>query len=198
MPFVPYGKKAPKRPPIERSVEDAIIERSVRAAWVAISDERLCLQMCVLLERILRMVLPSLTFGLRLGSVHVIPEDKTISPILFDPRGPRGIDGGFHAWLETPDGRLLDPSILITLDADGYAVDPNRILLVHGRSVVRDELRFVYEDLPDLEVVGVEESEPHLARLMALAMSGAPQAPGTIYLDVRWRAPSGAPDDGRA
>ncbi len=56
------------------------------------------------------------------------------------------------------------------------------------RQFVRHGLLFVYEELPELELVGVEESEPQLAHLMRMAGTGEPAPPGTIYLDVRWCA----------
>jgi hypothetical protein len=51
-------------------------------------------------------------------------------------------------------------------------------------------LSFLYEKLPDLELFGVEESEPQMGRLLDLALLGKPlSASGTVYLDVRWREP---------
>ncbi len=190
MPFVRQGKKADKKRDREAKVEarEAMIDRALGAARVAINSPRLCLPMCVLVERILTQVLPAPHFSLRLGSLQVEPEDKNIDPIYFDPRSPDGIDGGFHAWLEDTNGQLLDPSILITLHADGYKVDPSSYLLVGGRTSVLPGLRFVYEELPELELLGMAASEPHLAVLMAWAMHGKiPPAPGRIYLDVGWR-----------
>lgn len=190
MPFVRYGKKVDKKRhrEVKQEAREAIIDRALGAARVAINGPRLCLPMCVLVERILAQVLPAPHFSLRLGSLQVYPEDRRIDPIHFDPRTPDGIDGGFHAWLEDTNGLLLDPSILVTLHADGYKVDPQSYFLVGGRNFILSGLRLIYEELPELELLGVEESEPHLARLMALAMRGElPPAPGMIHLDVGWR-----------
>ena len=55
--------------------DEVIITRAVRAAWYAIPQQGLCVQMCVLLERILDARLPSAAFALRFGALHVVPED---------------------------------------------------------------------------------------------------------------------------
>jgi len=191
MPFVRSGKKPKKARQIPRgsakaASDRAQIERAVNSAWFAISQPRLCVQMCVLLERILHRVHPRPRFALRLGSLVVSPEHGTLEPLRFDPRGPAGaIDA--HAWLEDSTGRILDPSILITLAAEGYAVDDDDFLLADRRTVSWKELRFEYEVIAELELVGVEESEPHLARQLALALYGEARGTGTIYLDVRWK-----------
>ncbi|XXX74132.1 hypothetical protein WMF30_41455 [Sorangium sp. So ce134] len=187
MPFVRYGKKAAKVSEQEARVEarEAIIDRAVGAARIAVDGRGLCLPMCILLERILAQVLPAPRFSLRLGSLQVYPEDENVDPIQFDPRTPDGIDGGFHAWLEDDSGQLLDPSISVTLHAEGYRIDPLDYCLAASRDYVWSGLRFVYEQLGELELLGVAESESHLARLMALAMRGEPvRTPGIIHLDV--------------
>jgi hypothetical protein len=189
MSFVPSGKKAAsRRRRDERRVN--ILDRAVASARHAVRSPRLCLPMCVLLERILVKVLPVPHFSLRLGSLQVHPEDKSVSPIAFDPRGPDGIDGGFHAWLEDTNGALLDPSIFPTLDAEGYDVDADNYFIGGGRTFVRAGLVFVYEELPELELLGLEKSELQLARLMDFALLGEMSPPGVIYLDVGWRTPS--------
>lgn len=91
--------------------------------------------------------------------------------------------------LEDTSGRLLDPSVIITLDSEGYLDDDDMFILANTRNVTRDGLRLVYEVLPDLELTGLEESEPHLRRQMLYAMHGQAVGSGTIYLDVRWRSP---------
>ena len=142
----------------------------------------------MLLERVLEKVLPRSTFSLQLGSLHVVPEDTTSVPVLYDPRGADGIDGGFHAWLQDRNGQLLDPSILATLAADGYDVDPDAyILSAQGRVFAKFGLGFAYEELADLELLGLEESDVALGRLMVVAMEGRSQPPCEVKLDVRWR-----------
>ena len=68
-------------------------------------------------------------------------------------------------------------------------MDTGDYCLCSGRAFVYAGLRFVYEELPELEMSGLAESEPHLAELMAFAMDGVPPSPGKVYLDVRWRTP---------
>lgn len=186
MPFIPSGKKASgrRRRDERRAV---IINRAVGGVRLAISGPRLCLPTCVLLERTLALVLPLPRFSLCLGSLHVIAEDKRSSPIAFDPRGPDGIDGGFHAWLEDANGALLDPSIHPTLNAAGYNVDATSCFVEGGRSFIWAGLEFVYEALPELELLGLDESEPHLAHLMEFALKGERPPPGVLCLDVGWR-----------
>jgi len=189
MPFMRHGKKADKMRNREarQKAQETVIDQAVGAARVAINNPGLCLPMCVLCERILAQVLPSPGFSIRLGSLHVSPEDRDVRPIAFDPRTPDGIEGGFHAWLEDRNGQLLDPSIFVTLHAEGFDTDAASYLLVQGRCFALTGLRFVYEELPELELLGLHESEPQLARLMALAMRGEPCPKGTVYLDVGWR-----------
>ncbi len=170
--------------------ERALIERAVFAAWYAIGGARLCLPMSVLLERILAVVHPTSTFRLRLGSLGVAPEGGGPG-ICYDPRGDGGIDNdGFHAWLEDEGKRLLDPSALISLKAGGFDVDDDVVLLQSSREFVHQRLRFVYEELSELEMFGVEESRPHLDGLLGLALNGIVPTSGAIFLDVRWRGTS--------
>lgn len=168
---------------------DAIVDAAVGALRHAMPGPGLCLPSCLLLQRLLGHFLPSETFRLRLGSLHVHPQDTTASAITFDPRTPEGIDGGFHAWLEDKSGKVLDPSIAVTLHDEGYDVNPDTYFLDGGRNFVRHGLAFIYEELPELELIGVEESEPQLAHLERMALTGEPAPAGTVYLDVRWRTP---------
>lgn len=176
---------------------DDVVDAAVGALRYAMPGPGLCLPSCVLLQRLLRHFLPSEEFLLHLGSLHVRSQDSTASAITFDPRTPEGIDGGFHAWLEDKAGKVLDPSITVTLHDEGYDVNPDTYFLDCGRNFVRHGLLFTYEELPELELVGVEESEPHLARLMALALQGEVLAPRHVYLDVRWRNSPTTPGTGR-
>lgn len=186
MRYVPVSKKfATKRHRASKQL--AVIERAVAAVRFAMPDAGICLPMCVLLKRLLARELPARHFFLRLGSLHVIPQDGTLGPVLFDPRGPDGIDGGFHAWLEDESGRLLDPSIHPTLGALGHRIDKCDCFIDGGRSFVVDGVAFLYEVLPELEVIGLPESEPHLSRLEAFALTAKRSPPGVIHLDVRWR-----------
>ncbi len=191
MALAPYGKKSKRKreQAAKREAREAIIDRAIGAAQLAVSGSGLCLPMCVLLQRILEMVLPPPRFSLRLGSLHVRPIDESIDPISFDPRTPEGIDidAGFHSWLEDSNGRLLEPSAFLTLHSHGYAVDPDDYCLSDGPTFVHDGLRFRYEELSELELTGLAESEPHIAELMAYAMDGVPPTPGHVYLDVVWR-----------
>lgn len=175
---------------------DAIVDVALGGVRLAMPGAGLCLPTCVLLQRILAQSLPGSAFSLRLGSLQVHPQDGTASVITFDPRTPEGIDGGFHAWLEDKAGKVLDPSIAVTLHDEGYEVDPNTYFLDAGRKFVRHGLLFIYEELPELELVGIEESEPHLAGLMALALDGEVPEPGLIHLDVRWRNSPTTPGSG--
>ncbi|MCA9623867.1 MAG: hypothetical protein KC731_32820, partial [Myxococcales bacterium] len=112
-----------------------------------------------------------------------------------DPRTDVGIDinAGFHAWLEDEHGRMVDPSILWTLVAEGYAVDPTEIVVAESRRFVGFGLGFTYERLTELVLVGMEASEPHIARLerwVRLAMLDIEPPPlehGVVALDVEWR-----------
>lgn len=189
MPFVRTGKKAERARRKGKHDDDdrALIERAVYAAWYAIGEARLCLPMSALLERVLGGVHPASTFRLRLGALRVAPE-RGGEGISYDPRGDGGIDhDGFHAWLEDERERLLDPSVLITLKAEGYHVDDDLVLLESSREFVHQGLRFEYEELSELEMFGIDESRPHLDGLLGLALHGIVPPPGTIFLDVRWR-----------
>lgn len=170
---------------------DAAVDRAVESIRYAVQGSGLCLPSCVLLQRVLAVALPGEPFVLRLGALHVQPhtEDHEVGPIAFDPRGPDGVDGGFHAWLETSDGRVLDPSIAVTLCHEGYTVDPGTYCLDGGRKFTRDGLLFLYEELADLELINVEESEPQLAHLLHMAFTGEPAPVGTVFLDVRFSRP---------
>lgn len=79
-------------------------------------------------------------------------------------------------------------SILCTLAADEYDVEPDAYIInSSGRIFSQFGLRFVYEDLPELELLGLEESEEALGCLMIVAVEGRPQPPCEIKLDVGWR-----------
>jgi hypothetical protein len=80
-------------------------------------------------------------------------------------------------------------------------VNPGAYLVAKQRNFPDSELFFVYEELPKLELLGLEASEPGLASLMVLAMHG--RRPGgvvDILLDVGWqgatRSPRGDEDQG--
>jgi hypothetical protein len=166
-----------------------IIDGAVAGARLALAEPGLGLPMCVLVERILATTLPPPRFTLRLGSLRVYPEDEGFDPFCLDPTGPDGIDGGVHTWLEDPNGVLLDPSIMVTLAANGYEAHADEYVSMTGREFALSGLNFIYEELPDLELLGVREAEPHLARIVALVLSRAPiTTPGRIALDVGWRS----------
>lgn len=193
MPYVPTGKKTKRKAEKMRvtEVDDSAIDEAVsRVRWL-VRGRGLCLPMCVLLRRVLAAFVPRRPFHLRLGALNVGPIAKNsgIEAISYDPRGEDGIEGGFHAWLEDDRGRLLDPSILVTLHADGYDVDPDSYLLDGRRRMVHGQLGMIYEELPELELLGVESSEPALASQMGFICDGRalPQSLA-IYLDVGWRA----------
>lgn len=183
-------------------LSDELLDRAVNALRFVIPDPRQCLQSAFLLSRVLDAVARGHGFVLKLGSLHVIPEDQNHpeGPSIFDPREwPRGADGslppeaGFHAWLERRDGTLLEPSILLTLAGDGYDVRGDGYFTCGGRRTKLEGLWFVYEPLPDLQLVGVGPSEPHLALALKLALTGPSpglhrDALGPNYLDVKWRA----------
>lgn len=155
---------------------------------MAVNGPGLCLPMCVLAERVLAQLLPAPRFSLQLGSLQIEPEDENVEATHFDPRGPKGIDGGFHAWLEDTNGQLIDPSIFLTLHVDGYNVDPQDYILVGGRNFVFSGLRFIYEEVPELELLGLAESEARLSSLMPVALYGEPAPPPEMmHLDVGWR-----------
>lgn len=125
---------------------------------------------------------------MRFGALHVLPEDQTLSPLIFDPRAPAGAVEA-HAWLEDNSGRLLDPSIIVTLAADGYLDDDDTFILTSDRVVKREGLTLSYEGVAGLELIGLEESEPGPRRQLTLAMHG--KLPGiepmSIALDVHWK-----------
>mgnify|MGYP007026487961 CR=1 FL=1 len=184
-----FGKKAKqrRRKDAKRKRQERIVLGAGGAVRFAVRGPRLCLPMCFLLQRVLAQQLPDRPFMLRLGSLHVLPEDDRASPILFDPRSPGGIDDGFHAWLEDRHDTVLDPSIHPTLSGEVYPLHPDDYFYDSPRQFTFEGMRFVYEVLPELQITGVEESERHLAALMKWAMAGVVPEPGTIYLDVRWR-----------
>ncbi|MCK6536833.1 MAG: hypothetical protein L6Q84_28025, partial [Polyangiaceae bacterium] len=127
---------------------DDVVDAAVGALRYAMPGPGLCLPSCVLLQRLLRHFLPSEEFLLHLGSLHVRSQDSTASAITFDPRTPEGIDGGFHAWLEDKAGKVLDPSIPVTLHDEGYDVNPDTYFLDCGRNFVRHGLLFTYDPPP--------------------------------------------------
>ncbi len=192
MPYVPTGKKSKRKAEKARMAEahDTIIDDAVsRVRWI-VRGRGLCLPMCVLLQRALAVFVPERPFRLRLGALNVAPlsTDSGIEPISYDPRGVDGIDGGFHAWLEDDHGRLLDPSILVTLHADGYDVNPESYLLDGRRRMPYDQIGLFYDELPELELLGVERSEPALAAQMEFVFTGRPPSGVlAIHLDVGWR-----------
>jgi hypothetical protein len=193
MPFVPKGKRAKRKAEKARQAEvhDQVLDKVVVRVHGIVRGRGLCLPMCVLLQRVLAISVPQRPFHVRLGALYVGPltEDTGIGPISYDPRGPDGIDGGFHAWLEDDGGQLLDPSILVTLHADGYDVNPESYLLDGRRRMPFGALGFVYEELSELELLGVEESEPALAAQVRFVLTGGlPTRPLEIHLDVGWRA----------
>lgn len=143
----------------------------------------------------LSLLLPAARYELRLGALNVVPRGLA-EPISFDPRrddgtapnpGPLPPDEAFHAWLETPKGDLLDPSIFLTLHAEGYHVDRESYILAQGRKFVQHDLAFLYEELRELELVGLAESEAHLERAVSFVQSGHPLDLGPNFLDVAWR-----------
>lgn len=201
MPFVPYGKKARKRrePPTMREADELVVDHMVTGAQLAVGRApRHCLPICALVERLLARALPMFRFELRLGALQVLPRDQSVSPIAFDPRddegrapsaGPLPPDAAFHAWLEDARGELLDPSILLTLHADGYDVDPEGYFLGGGREFERYGLVFIYEPLRELELTGVEASEAFLVRATSFILTGRPLDLGANFFDLVWRAP---------
>lgn len=164
---------------------------AVGAVRGVVRGRGLCLPMAVVLERVLETLLPEDAFRVKLGSVHILPLDQTALPVSYDPRGPEGVDGGFHAWVEDRRGELLDPSIGITLAADGHDVDPEVLIQCAGRTFDAFERRFVYEEIENLELVGREAAEEYLATTVHVATTGGlpPGSPGVLVcpLDVRWR-----------
>jgi hypothetical protein len=135
-------------------------------------------------------------YSLRLGALAIQTPDGHASA--WDPRGPDGSppqagllprEEPFHAWLERPDGYLVDPSILLTLHAEGLEVDPQEYVLSGTRQFVQNEITFLYEVLPELQLVGVAESAAHLVRAVSFVLTGMPRDLGPNFLDVEWRAP---------
>jgi len=203
MPFVPSGKKTKKKreQSVRRATGEALIDHVVmRAQLAAQLAPGLCLPVCVLVQRVLAKTLPARGFALRLGSLHVLSRDPETGSISFDPRNPDGTtpapgrlpsDTPFHAWLEDSRGELLDPSILVTLHAEGYDVDSETYVHGGGRDFDLQGLRFVYEELHELELLGVKESEEHLDRAVSFVLTGEPHAHnlGPNFLDLAWRVP---------
>jgi len=193
MPFVPHGKKTKRRVEKTRQEEahDQLVDEAVSRVHHLMQGRGLCLPMCVLLQRVLAIFIPQRLFHVRLGALNVFPlsNEAGLDSISYDPRGPDGIDGGFHTWLEDNNGLLLDPSILMTLHADGYDVNPRNYLLDGRRRMPYGPLGLIYEELPNLELLGVEESEPALAAQMRFVLTGIPPMEVLeIHLDVGWRA----------
>lgn len=183
----PSGKTERRRALKKKERErERILYAAVGAVRYAIGGAGLCLPTCFVLRRFLERVMPSMTYTMKLGALNVRPLEGSADAIAFDPRGPDGIDGGFHAWLEDTGGAVLDPSIAVTLHAEGYDVDPGCYLLDGGRRFTRFGLEFWYEELGALELFGVEESEPQIVELLRMATTGEPAAPGVVHLDVRW------------
>jgi hypothetical protein len=207
MAFVPTGKKALRKREAAKAhgaEREAVIEEAVVLSRVLMSDPGLCLPMCVFMERLLQKVLRGSTFTLRLGSLRTYPGDASIAPepLFFDPRGPDGIDGGFHAWLEDADGALLDPSVFATLADRGFNVNPRHFCRTYARKFWTSNVAFEYEELPELELIGLPETASVLQNWLAWALRRKPDEPfdmGHVHLDVRWRrgvtrgAPSRSP-----
>lgn len=190
MAFVPRGKKTRKKWDRERKVDDRerVLDAVISGVRLAIPHPKLCLPTCVLAQRMLDLLPTIPRLELKLGALAVFPVDEAIAPIAFDPRGPDGIDGGFHAWLADERGHIVDPSIFVTLNDAGYDVEAGSYLLIPGPRTIHAGLRFVYEELPELELLGLEESEPALSLLMRHAMTGEPpRGQHTVHLDVDWR-----------
>lgn len=189
MPFVPHGKKSKAKRDRSVKVEarEQVIDWAVSVAHHVMPLRGLCLPQCVLVERLLGERLPPPQFTMKLGALRVFPEGSAGDPIFYDPRGPGGIEDGFHAWLEQPDGRLLDPSICLTLHADGYDVNPAEYTIAGGRSFSSRGHVYLYEELADLEMIGLAETEPVLESCRRVAYGLPPGPPGDCLLDVRWR-----------
>lgn len=195
MPFVPTGKKSKLKAQKARQgvPYEAVVDDAVQDVRRVMPGRGLCLPMCVLLQRVLAERLPHQPFRLRLGALTILPRSPTagIGPIVLDPRGPEGIDAGFHAWLEDRHNGVLDPSILVTLAAEGYSVNPGSYLLGGPRKVAYGPLNLNYEEVSDLELRGLVESESALLTQMKWVNEGLPEVrpsvPIDIYLDVGWR-----------
>jgi hypothetical protein len=200
VPFVPRGKKARQAhvnvrqgaPVCTERERDEVLDRAVGAVRSVVRGRGLCLASAVLLDRILERVLPADGFKLKLGSLQVSPVEPGTAGVAYDPRGPAGVDGGFHAWVEDKRGELVDPSITATLAAEGYLVDSESLIQCAGRTFNAFGLRFFYEELQELELINVEEAEPYLSAALHLALTGEPPSPARVLscpLDVRWRRP---------
>lgn len=199
MAFVPYGKKAKKKrePPFLREADEVLIDHIVTGAQFAVGRApRHCLPMCMLVERLLARALPAFRYSIRLGALNVLSRDERVEGISFDPRGDDGqapspgvlpSGAAFHAWLEDGRGELLDPSILLTLHADGYDVDPAGYFLGGGRQFERHALVFIYEELKELKLIGVDESEDFLARAASFVLRGHPLDLGANFFDLTWQ-----------
>jgi hypothetical protein len=198
MPFVPHGRKGKQRRAAEskREADERVIEKVVGRAQFAVRHAPgRCLPLCVLVQRVLSLALPAARYQLRLGALKVVPRGLA-DAIAFDPRREDGTtpnpgilppDEAFHAWLETPTGGLLDPSIFLTLHAKGYRVDRESYVLAEGREFEQHDLAFVYEELRELELVGLAESEAYLDRAISFVQSGHPLDLGPNFLDATWR-----------
>ena len=198
MPFVPHGKKAGQRRAgeVRREADERVIARVVDRAQFAVRHAPgRALPLCVLVERTLARELPFAGYALVLGALRVVPRGAASDPISFDPRRSDGSAPGpgvlpaneaFHAWLETPRGRLLDPSLFPTLHAGGYHVEREGYVLAEGRDVVRFDLQLHYEELPELSLVGVEESAEYLAKGISFIQKGFPLDLGASSLGVAW------------
>jgi len=205
MPFVPHGKKAKQQraADVKREADERVIDRVVGRAQFAVRHAPgHCLPLCVLVQRVLSLVLPAAGYELRVGALNVVPQRGLAEPISFDSRPDNGTSPtpgvlppgeAFHAWLETPRGSLLDPSIFLTLHAEGYHVDRESYILAQGRKFEQHDLAFLYEELTELELVGLAESEAHLERAVSFVQFGYPLDLGPNFLDVAWRAVALAP-----
>jgi len=183
-----------------RAEFEEVLDHLIQGTRIAtLGTGGLCLPTCVLLERVLAATHPAYRFAVRLGALHVRSRDSAIDSILFDPRTPDGAEpapgplppnAGFHVWLEDSEGELLDPSILLTLHGHGYHVDPDEYLLGGGRSFESEGVGFVYEELRELELIGVEETEGYLARAISFVLTGQgnPSRLGPNVLDLAWRS----------
>ena len=190
MQYVPKGKKAKQR--LAERKRDQRIDAMVSGVRFAIRGPRLCLQMSVLLESLLADVLPGALFKVRLGSLHVYPTGASSEGTTFDPRGPSGVDGGSHAWVEDRRGELVDPSIAITLATEGYDINPTALLQSATREFAAFGLGFLYEPLDELELVNLDASAHWLATMRELAETGtlSPSSPRILVcpLNVRLRS----------
>jgi hypothetical protein len=205
MPFVSHGRRGKRAPPGAEKLEaeEKVIDYAVSASRVPLGAPGACLPACVFVERLLRRTLPEPAFALRLGSLHVGHPDGS-DVLAFDPRpddadtphawleGRRGqpLEPGapFHAWLQDRRGRMLDPSINVTLHSHGYKVNPGLYSLAHSRDFVLGGLRYLYEELPDLELRSDAESDAVMDSWVSSALTLQPFALDLIWPgDVGWR-----------